>query len=776
MRGPRAPGIVRPPTGELDWRNYVASVVRHKRMVAGIMALGLVAGVAAAMWIEPTYAARANLWAEVHKEGGGNPGPTWSSQLLGSAAWLDLLRSDVIVAEVVRKQRLYLRPKRPDDAAVFAGFALKSQFRPGKYRLEIEPDGRAFTLFTGRDVVRQRGAVGDSVGTRLGFGWLPPASVLTPGRRVEFEVLSMYEATEELLRNLDIRPGRDRNFIRIELRGSDPASVAATVNATAARLIAVAAELKREKLTSLTAILGEQLQQAESSLSRAETVYKTFRTRTATLLVHERDVASTSFVGSRGEQEQLRRDREAIEQSLAAADSGASIHALEAVGAVPRAPDLARALQDLTTREADLRALRRRYTDGFPAVRQLADEVETLERVTIPSLARALVADLAIRGGRVDRQVDSASRGLRQISPLAVEDGQLARDVRVAEELFVSLRRRYEEARLADVSVTPDVRLLDGAVVPETPLYDRGPIALLLALVGSMGLGVIGAVLTDLVDPKVRYPTQVARELGLPVLGVVPHVGRGDEKGRDGMVQVIEALRGVRLNVVHAYGAAGPLLLTVTSPGIGDGKSFITSNLALAFAEAGYRTLLIDGDIRRGRLHRVFKVARKPGLTDFLGGQAPREAIAQATAFPGLTFIGCGARRQSGPELLGSPVMARFMASLRPAYDVILVDSSPLAAGVDAYALATLTGHLLLVLRTGVTNRDVAGAKLDILARLPVRVLGAVVNDVRPGIDYQHYSYYLAGYEALEESPSGARLRVLQGGERAASGGDGGGR
>ena len=772
LRGPRAPGLVRPPSGELDWRNYVASVARHKRMVGGIVAVGLVLGIVAAMWIEPTYAARANLWAEVHKEGGGNPGPTWSSQLLGSGAWLDLLRSDVIVAEVVRQQRLYLRPKRPGEAAIFAGFALKSQFRPGTYRLEVDSDGSRFALSTGRDVVRQRGAVGDSVGGALGFMWVPPAKALTPGRRIEFEVVSLYEATEELLKNLDIRPGRDRNFIRIELQGSNPVRVAATVNATAARLIAVAAELKREKLTALTAILGEQLHQAEFNLGRAETTYKTFRTRTATLLVPERDVAATSFVGSRTEQEQVRRDREAIAQALAAADSGASIHSLEAVGAVQRAPDLARALQDLTAREADLRALRRRYTDGFPAVRQLTDEVQTLERVTIPSLARGLIADLSMRGGRLDRQVDSASSGLRQISPLAVEDGQLARDVRVAEELFVSLRRRYEEARLADASVTPDVRLLDGASVPETPLYDRGPIAFLLALVGSMGLGVIGAVLTDLVDPKVRYPTQVARELGLPVLGVVPHVGRGDETGRDGVVQVIEALRGVRLNVVHAYGSAGPLLLTVTSPGIGDGKSFVTSNLALAFAEAGYRTLLIDGDIRRGRLHRVFNAPRKPGLTDFLGGQAPREAVIQATTFPGLTFIGCGARRQSGPELLGSPVMARFMASLRPAYDVILVDSSPLAAGVDPYALATLTGHLLLVLRTGVTNREVAGAKLDILGRLPVRVLGAVVNDVRPGIDHQQYSYYLSGYEAVEEGPSGARLRVLQGGERTANGGD----
>src|SRR5206468_8578640 len=118
-------------------------------------------------------------------------------------------------------------------------------------------------------------------------------------------------------------------------------------------------------------------------------------------------------------------------------------------------------------------------------------------------------------------------------------------------------------------------------------------------------------------------------------LGAVPHVQLGNGKRREAEqvdgASAVEALRGIRLNVQHAYGAAGPLLFTVSSPGRGDGKSFVTSNLAQAFADVGYRTLLVDGDVRIGVLHRVMRAQRRPGLTDVLAGKLPAEAVVQAT-------------------------------------------------------------------------------------------------------------------------------------------------
>ncbi len=316
----------------------------------------------------------------------------------------------------------------------------------------------------------------------------------------------------------------------------------------------------------------------------------------------------------------------------------------------------------------------------------------------------------------------------------------------------------------------PDVRILEDAVRASRPVVNPAPLLVMLAFGVSLGAGVAGAMLRDRVDPAIRDPLQLTRAMGLPILGAVPHVPEGNGKRRgseiDHDAQAVEALRGLRLNVHHAYGAAGPVLLTVTSPGRGDGKSFVTSNLAQAFAQVGYRTLLIDGDVRCGMLHRSLRGVRRPGLTDALADQVAAGNVVQSTPYPLLSFIGAGSRLHRGPELLCSDVMPRLLTEMRPHFDVILVDSAPLAAGVDPCALGMATGSMLLVLRTGVTDRMIAEAKVQVLQRLPIRLLGVALNDVRPGAAYSYYAYSLAGYQVGDEDPEGAAGTLLLSGSR----------
>ncbi|HEV2669968.1 MAG TPA: CpsD/CapB family tyrosine-protein kinase, partial [Gemmatimonadales bacterium] len=160
-------------------------------------------------------------------------------------------------------------------------------------------------------------------------------------------------------------------------------------------------------------------------------------------------------------------------------------------------------------------------------------------------------------------------------------------------------------------------------------------------------------------------------------------------------------------------------------------------------------------DVRRGFLHRRFKLSRQPGLVDCLLGEIGRDLIVQQTAYPRLALIGCGTRTARAPEVLGSTAMSDLLSEMRGRYDVIVVDAPPLAAGVDAFVLGTVTGTMLVVLRTGHSHRDITGAKLEMLDRLPIRLLGAVLNDVPRGAAYgyyAYYSYYLPGYEAVEET------------------------
>lgn len=277
-----------------------------------------------------------------------------------------------------------------------------------------------------------------------------------------------------------------------------------------------------------------------------------------------------------------------------------------------------------------------------------------------------------------------------------------------------------------------------------------------MALVASLGVAVGLALVLDQLDRRFRYPEQVSSELGLAILGAVPACkkNRAGEISPEQAQQVVEAFRTIRLNLAHSYGVAGPVTLTVSSPGAGDGKSFVSSNLAVSFAQAGYRTLLIDGDIRRGELHRMFGVDRRPGMLDYLTGNASHEDIIRPTNQSGLWIVPCGTRRHHGPELLGSAAMSGLMAWFKSRFNVIILDSPPLGAGIDPFVLGTMTGNLVLVFRAGETDRQMAQAKLPLLERLPVRMLGAVLNEVEAGGAYRYYNY-IYGYTSDEEPVAG---------------------
>ena len=141
----------------------------------------------------------------------------------------------------------------------------------------------------------------------------------------------------------------------------------------------------------------------------------------------------------------------------------------------------------------------------------------------------------------------------------------------------------------------------------------------------------------------------------------------------------------------------------------------------MSFAEAGTRTILIDGDLRRGEVHSKFGVERQPGMLDYLDEVAELDDVLRDSGFENLTVMPRGRANHRAPELLISPRMSELIAELQQRYEAIIFDSPPLGAGIDPFVLGTATGSLLLVLRSGETNRKMAEVKLKVLERLPVR-------------------------------------------------------
>lgn len=760
--------------GGLNIRRLLSAILRYKWLVAVCSIVGLLVGVALTRVQRPMYQARATLWLQP-EDRADRSGPIQQQNLLASTAWIDLLTSFQVLDAVVRQERLFLEMARPEDSTAMLTFDLKPQFTPGTYRLTVDEAGRGFVLAVKGGLEVQRGQVGDSVGPALGFIWAPSTDVLKARREIEFTVNNPRDAAIALAGRLDARLPRDGNFMRLSLQSTVPTQSASTLNAVIDHFVAVASTLKRDKVEQLSLILEQQLAQAYADLQRAERDLQEFRVGTITeprdpsvpvqgMVGVQRDPAFDDFLRRRVDRESLRRDRLRLDSILARRDTAISVVELEGIAAVQSATELRATLNELTARRAELNVARSSSTDELPATRRLVDQVRALQTQRIPQLMRELVVQIRERERDLDAQINSASTELRNIPQRTITEARLTRAVSIADLLYRNLQQRYSEAQLSAASTVPDVRVLDRALTPQEPVRNFALALIIMGMGGGFAGSIAIAILLDKFDSRVRYPEQVTRDMGLTILGTLPRLKSSPAGMRgDDAVQMVEALRAIRLNLVHAYGTAGPIVLTVTSPGSGDGKSFVASNLALTFADAGQKTLLIDGDIRRGALHRVLNVNRKPGLIDFLAGQATKEQVLQQTRVPLVDFIGCGTRKLGGPELLVSQAMSQLLIGLRAQYSVIILDCAPLGAGVDPLVLGSLTGNILLVLRTGVTDREYASAKMANIERLPIRVLGCVLNDVRAEGLYRYYSY-LPGYasenEAEEPAVAGASRQI----------------
>ncbi len=746
----------------------VDAILRRKWLVLALTLAGLGAGAALTNVVAPVYEAQATIHIETPPRSGAASTvgtPIRTSQLFDSRAWLELLRSFRVLDSVVKRERLYLTVADAADRGWFDDFDVDSVFATGTFVLTAGADGR-LTLAGQNGSVIDRGSAGDSLGRGIGFRWTPRR--VPAGRSISFSLITLRDAAVTLNAGLTAAlPPQDGALMRLSLRGSDPEHLAATLNQVASSFVETAALLKREKLTVFTEVLEAQLQRAFSELRASEQALENFRVGTITLptdrggaaiapgLAETRDPVFLAFFQLRVDRDGLANQREALARALRVPlDSSSSlVVSLGAIAAAQASAELSATLTDLATRRAEARRLRLAFTPEHPPLRALEREIDEIERVTLRAQAAEVLENLDAQIRDYDVRIAASSREMQQIPPRMSEEARLARAVSINNNLYTTLQASFEQAKLAELSAAPDVRVLDAAVAPRRPIRDQMLLLLVAGFAGGLALGVLLAILLDRFDSRIRYPDQITRGLGMSILGVVPLLQR-DRRGQplaESASQLLESLRAIRLSLIYAHGTAGPFVTTVTSPGSGEGKSFISAALARSFAEAGRRTLIIDGDTRRGVLHQTFGLSRKPGLLDVLSGHATIEQAVQRVPDREVDFIGGGRRMSAGPELLASAAMVRLLASLRERYQVIIIDSPPLGAGVDPLVLASLAGSMVLVLRNGVSDRELAESKVTELRRVPTRLLGAVLNDVSTRGTYRYYSY-LPGYGAVDES------------------------
>jgi succinoglycan biosynthesis transport protein ExoP len=331
-----------------------------------------------------------------------------------------------------------------------------------------------------------------------------------------------------------------------------------------------------------------------------------------------------------------------------------------------------------------------------------------------------------------------------------IEYSVLSREAESNRQIYESLLQRTKETGISSELKTSNIRVVDSAEVPTSPMLPRRQRDLMMAAISGSILALGLVFLFEYLDNRIKSPQELRTHLGVPFLGMLPAIDTsGPTLLHNGVPPAFaEAIRAVRTNVLFSSADEGVRMIVVTSAGPGEGKSMFSSNLSVSLAQAGQRVLHIDADMRRPRVHEIFEVAQEPGLSNLLVSDCkPSEAV-RKTNVQNLCIMPAGMIPPNPAELLGSKRCAEYFATLSEHFDWIIVDSPPVLAVADASVLANSATGVVFVVGADQTSRHAAKAAVEQLRAVQAHVIGAVLNRA----DVERNPYYYSTYYRKEYS------------------------
>ena len=407
-----------------------------------------------------------------------------------------------------------------------------------------------------------------------------------------------------------------------------------------------------------------------------------------------------------------------------------------------------------------------RYGERWPERQRLERRMEQARERLEQEIEKVVVgqeARLALI--RRDEERTAEEIALVKVEMLGVQSlasgyQERANEVAHAEEFLDKLMRRYDEVRLTARTQLNNAYILDRAVTPEEPITPNFQISFVVALALGVAGGIALALLRVHMDDTVSSQSDVVTYLKVPFLGLIPAIPSDTPAERRDLYthleprsSVAEAVRGVR-TVLEMRGEDGPRRrILVTSSLAREGKTSTAVRLGLAFAQTGKRVALIDADLRRPRLHKVFGRTNAVGLTSYLVGAADARAIAARTEVPNLDLIGAGPGTDHAGELLSKQEMGELLQQLEEIYDIIIVDTPPSAALSDAANLCRHMDAVVMVVQEHAVSRHVASQTIERLRSVSAPIVGVILNNVdisRGGANAKYYYAYRDYYYRYE--------------------------
>jgi len=428
--------------------------------------------------------------------------------------------------------------------------------------------------------------------------------------------------------------------------------------------------------------------------------------------------------------------------------------------------DLDEGLKRFGVNHPEIKRLKTRLDRISKSIQLEIDKIVQAARLTFEE-AEKLLADRLREKKQYEDEVQSFNKLNDEYKKLKAKfDGKQA--------VYAKVVGRIDEIKIARASsIKGDTIRVESPPKQETePAKPRKTLIMGLASLLGLALGIGLAFLFDGLDTTLKTKADIARQLGLNMLGYVPEVPelRGSRRRHSQVAlamlrhprsAVAEAFRSIRTALSFAVAAQDVEHILVTSASPSEGKTLVAVNIGAAIAQTGKNVLLVDADMRKPAVHKIFEADQTPGLTNLLVGEgaARLEDVVRDSEVPNLHYICCGAIPPNPAELIGCDRMKALLAKMAGTYDCVIIDTPPVVNVTDATVLCSAAQGVVLVIRSFRTQRELARRAVEVLGESGARFLGVVLNNVdipRGAYGYDGYYYYQQYYYYAED---GARKK-----------------
>ena len=557
------------------------------------------------------------------------------------------------------------------------------------------------------------------------------------------------------LGRLKIEPVRGTRLINISFVGYNPGIITKIANEHVRAYIDKNLGLKFQAAQDAIRWLSKKLSDIKNNLTQAENALQRFKEKED--IVSLGDIMSLSTKGDSIIHQKIselnsaltearikRLNLETIQNRLKQIEKRPElIESFPNIIDNPLINNLKNSLANLFRKKSELKE---KYGEKHPRMMALNAEIKQQEDKIIEQIAMVAKSistryEIAFAQEKsLYAELEREKRKAKNLTRKSIQFSVLQREVESNKQIYDTLLTRMKETSLTSGLNTSNLKIIDRAEASISPIKPKKKRNILLAIIVGLAMGTGMAFFLEYMDDSIEIPGDIEKHLKIPFLGSLGYIKNPKKDSEqtkwelfalnDPKSTTAEALRNIRTNISFRLKGKDDKSLVIASANPGEGKTLFAINMAILFASMGKKTVLVDADMRKPRIHKLTDIERSPGLSDALIGEVQLSSIIKQVLLPNLYLIPAGTLPPNPSELLTSDRMDEFQRTFNKIFDIIIYDTPPMMSVTDALILSKSAGNTVLIIKGGETERKAVKHAAKQLEELDAKILGAVLNEV----------------------------------------------